>query len=121
MGDTVVSATAVSSERSIGLDFSKQFSLTFEPPDTERFPCLALAFEVLERGGTALAALNGANERAVEAFVDGDISFPEIADSIRQVIDDHHFLPEPSIEEIIETDREVKRLMSLLVESKRSV
>ncbi|MFC1509897.1 1-deoxy-D-xylulose-5-phosphate reductoisomerase [Candidatus Omnitrophota bacterium] len=98
-----------------GLDFSKPFSLTFEPPDTERFPCLALAFEVLERGGTAPAALNGANERAVEAFVDGDISFPEIADSIRQVIDDHHFIPEPSIEEIIETDREVKRQMSLLV------
>ena len=100
-----------------GLDFSVPFSLTFEPPDTERFPCLALAFEVLERGGTAPAAMNGANERAVEAFIKGDIPFMEIADAIRHVVDNHAFLSEPSIDQLIETDREVKRSMCMLVKS----
>ncbi len=100
-----------------GLDFSVPFSLTFEPPDTERFPCLALAFEVLERGGTAPAAMNGANERVVEAFIKGDIPFMEIADAIRYVVDNHKFLSEPSIDQLIETDREVKRSMGMLVKS----
>ena len=103
-----------------GLDFSSTFSLTFEPPDTERFPCLALAFEVLKRGGTAPAAMNGANERAVEAFVAGRISFMDIAEFIHRIVDDHTYIAEPTIEELVETDCEVKRAMSLLVESERS-
>ena len=100
-----------------GIDFSVPFSLTFEPPDTERFPCLALAYEALEQGGTAPAALNGANERAVEAFVDGGITFMEIPETIRRVVDNHRFIQEPTIEELVDTDTEVKRTMSVLVES----
>ncbi len=100
-----------------GIDFSVPFSLTFEPPDTERFPCLALAYEALEQEGTAPAALNGANERAVEAFVDGGITFMEIPETIRRVVENHRFIQEPAIEELIDTDTEVKRTMSVLVES----
>ncbi|MCE5250756.1 1-deoxy-D-xylulose-5-phosphate reductoisomerase [bacterium] len=100
-----------------GLDFSRAFSLTFEPPDTGRFPCLALAYEVLARGGTAPAAMNAANERAVEAFVNGAISFMEIPETIRQVVDNHCFIPEPTIDDLLQTDREAKRSMSLMFES----
>jgi len=100
-----------------GIDFSVPFSLTFEPPDIERFPCLALAYETLEQGGTAPAALNGANERAVEAFVDGSITFMEIPETIRRVVENHRFIQEPTIEELVDTDTEVKRTMSVLVES----
>ena len=100
-----------------GINFSVPFSLIFEPPDTERFPCLALAYEALERGGTAPAALNGANERAVEAFVNGDITFMEIPDTIRSVVEKHQFIQEPNIDELIKTDLEAKHSMSVLVES----
>lgn len=92
-----------------GLDFTKPFSLTFEPPDFERFPCLALAYEALAKGGTATAAMNGANEQAVEAFVDGKIPFMEIAELTGKVVEEHNFIAEPSIEDLIATDIDVKR------------
>ncbi len=99
------------------IDFSKPFSLTFEPPDMERFPCLELAYEALERGGTAPAALNGANECAVEAFVNGDIAFMEIPETIGKALDNHHFIEEPTVEELIETDSEAKRHIAGMVNS----
>ena len=92
-----------------GLDFTSPFSLTFEPPDLERFPCLRLAYEAYERGGTAPAAMNAANERAVEAFLAGALSFMDIPRVIREAVDAHDFITEPSIGQLVETDREVKR------------
>ena len=97
------------------LDFSKPFSLTFEPPDTERFPCLKLAYEALARGGTAPAAINGANEQAVKAFVDGRITFMEIPVMIKIALENHRFIENPTIEEIIETDLDVKRYINDLI------
>ena len=99
-----------------GLDFSVPFTLTFEPPDFERFPCLSLAYEVLAKGGTATAAMNGANEQAVKAFVDGEISFMEIPELIKRIVDEHGFISEPSIDELIETDRDAKRRISKIVQ-----
>jgi len=99
-----------------GLDFTRPFSLTFEPPDYERFPCLRLAFEALERGGTATAALNGANERAVEAFVDGDITFKEIPEMIETAVDRHRFIERPDIGDLIETDRDAKRRIEEMID-----
>jgi len=98
------------------LDFSKPFSLGFEPPDMARFPCLSHAYEALERGGTAPAALNGANERAVEAFVRGDIGFSDIPRLIGRVVDEHGFIAEPTVEELIGTDREAKRRIEALID-----
>ncbi len=67
-------------------------TLAFEPPDIERFPCLALAYESLCRGGVAPAALSAANEIAVAAFVRGDVRFgaiPEIVSAaLRQTVDE---------------------------------
>ncbi|MFC1541362.1 1-deoxy-D-xylulose-5-phosphate reductoisomerase [Candidatus Latescibacterota bacterium] len=97
------------------LDFSKPFSLSFEPPDFERFPCLALAYESLARGGTATAAMNGANEQAVEAFVDSKISFMEIAELTGKVVKEHNFIPDPTIEDLIATDKDVKRRIEEMI------
>jgi len=60
------------------LDFSKLSQLTFEEPDFEKFPCLALAYKALKIGGTMPTALNAANEIAVQAFLDGVIRLSEI-------------------------------------------
>jgi len=99
-----------------GIDFSVPFTLTFEPPDSERFPCLPLAYEVLAKGGTETAAMNGANERAVSAFVDGRISFMEIPEVIKRVVDEHVFISEPTIEELTETDRDAKRRIDEIIQ-----
>ena len=60
--------------------------LDFEKPDFDRFPCLRLAFEAAQAGGTASAILNAANEVAVQAFLDGDLSFVAISDLIETVL-----------------------------------
>ncbi|MDQ2858895.1 MAG: 1-deoxy-D-xylulose-5-phosphate reductoisomerase, partial [Candidatus Eremiobacteraeota bacterium] len=62
-------------------------SLTFEPPDFRRFPCLALAYAALRRGGTVPAALSAANEIAVRAFVEGEIRFGAIEGVVRAAVD----------------------------------
>jgi len=99
-----------------GLDFSTPFTLTFEPPDNERFPCLSIAYEVLEKGGTATTAMNGANEQAVKMFVDGKISFMEIPELIKRVVDKHNFINDPTINELLETDQDAKRRINEMVQ-----
>jgi 1-deoxy-D-xylulose-5-phosphate reductoisomerase len=61
------------------LNLCKSHDLSFEPPDHNLFPALRLAYQVCKRGGTLPAVLNGANEIAVDAFLNGKIRFPEIA------------------------------------------
>jgi 1-deoxy-D-xylulose-5-phosphate reductoisomerase len=72
------------------LDTSRPFALTFEPPDRETFPCLDLGFEVMRRGGTAGAALNAANEAAVDRFLRGEIGFLDIPRVLRAALDHHN-------------------------------
>jgi 1-deoxy-D-xylulose-5-phosphate reductoisomerase len=80
-------------------------SLQFEPPDLERFGALRLGLEVAAAGGTAGAVLNGANEAAVAAFLDGQLSFREIVPTCRSIVQNHHFDPRPSLEQVLEADR----------------
>jgi len=61
-----------------GLDLLQHGRLDFEPPDLDAFPCLRLAFQALEAGGTAPAILNASNEVAVAAFLEGRIGFLDI-------------------------------------------
>ena len=68
------------------LDLAQIASLTFEKPDFARFPCLALAIEALEAGGIASAALNAANEIAVEAFLERRIGFMAIGGVVERVL-----------------------------------
>ena len=69
------------------LDIAKIGQLNFQQPDFKRFPCLALAFEALRAGDTAPAIMNGANEVAVQAFLDRRISFSRISELISAVLD----------------------------------
>jgi 1-deoxy-D-xylulose-5-phosphate reductoisomerase len=80
------------------LDLVEAGPLTFEEPDLERFPCLRLAREAGEAGGTAPAVLNAANEVAVEAFLNRRIRFPEIPAVIEKCLERCAATPEPTLE-----------------------
>jgi 1-deoxy-D-xylulose-5-phosphate reductoisomerase len=80
------------------LDLSRLGRLTFEPPDPSRFPAFTLAYRALERGGTAPAALSGADEAAVAAFLAGRIPFPRLAALCADVLDAHVAEPVRSVE-----------------------
>jgi len=85
-------------------DFVKLGSLTFEAPDEDRFPALPLARRAGETGGTLPAVLNAANEVAVELFVKGKINFPQIAETVRRVMDAHTVVNHPTLEKLLEAD-----------------
>ena len=84
------------------VDLFELGKLDFEKPDTETFKALALAFRAIETGGSLPAVFNAANERAVADFIDGKISYLEIADSIEEAMDAHEVIPDPTLEEIIQ-------------------
>ena len=87
------------------LDWSRVMELRFEPPDFERFGALRLGLEAVRAGGTAGAVLNGANEAAVAAFLDGRLPFREIVPACQSVLQNHNFDPEPGLEQVLEADR----------------
>lgn len=79
-------------------------TLTFAAPDTERFPCLALARAAAEKGGTYPTVLNGANEVAVEEFLKGRLSFLGIPALVEKVLTGHTPVPEPDLEAVLAAD-----------------
>lgn len=79
-------------------------TLTFEAPDTERFPCLRLAYEAARQGGSMPCALNAANEVAVDLFLRGKLRFPEIAALNEAVMRQHEAIVDPSLEQVLQTD-----------------
>ena len=87
------------------LDLLKCGPLTFAEPDLENFPCLALAYRCGKLGGTACPAMNGANEEAVAMFLKDEIGFYDIYRLVSQAVDAVPFLANPTLEEILETDR----------------
>ncbi|MHB8899741.1 MAG: 1-deoxy-D-xylulose-5-phosphate reductoisomerase, partial [Thermoguttaceae bacterium] len=82
------------------LDWSRSLALEFEPADFERFPALSLGLEVARCGGTAGAVLNGANEAAVAAFLDRRIGFDQIVPACRHILHSHHFLSDPTLDQL---------------------
>ena len=70
-----------------GLDFSKIAALTFEKPDTTAFPCLDLARAAAKKGGAACAVLCGANDAAIDLFLDGRLSFCGISDAVAAALE----------------------------------
>jgi 1-deoxy-D-xylulose-5-phosphate reductoisomerase len=86
------------------LDLTTIGTLQFEKPDFARFPCLALAFEALEAGGTAPALLNAANEVAVQAFLDSRIGFRDIDRVIARVMIDIEHGAASSIDAVMAQD-----------------
>ena len=87
------------------MDFGAALSLAFEPPDHARFKGLRLAQEALARGGTTPAAMNAANEVAVQAFLDGEIPFTGITEIVSEVVMNHVPKEATAIETILSADR----------------
>lgn len=96
------------------LDLFKLGTLHFERPDIEKFPCLQLAYEAAERGGNIPCAMNAANEVANMLFRQGKIKFSHIAEIISREMQDTCFIPTPSIDDIMQTDRKVRERASSL-------
>jgi 1-deoxy-D-xylulose-5-phosphate reductoisomerase len=97
------------------LDFTTLGSLEFERLDALRFPCVSLAREAIRQGGTAPAALNAANEIAVEAFLGGRLPFTGIAEVIDQVLGETNVEPLQSLEQVYAADVEARALASRYV------
>ncbi|MDB6109656.1 MAG: 1-deoxy-D-xylulose 5-phosphate reductoisomerase [Pedosphaera sp.] len=93
----------VASDR-VQTNFAKLGTLTFEEPDIERFPSINLARRAGEEGGTLPAVLNAANEIAVEAFVNRKVSFLQITEIVRQTMERHKNVSQPTLEQILEAD-----------------
>jgi 1-deoxy-D-xylulose-5-phosphate reductoisomerase len=94
------------------LDFAALARMTFFAPDMEKFQCLALAFEVLRRGGTTAAVMNAANEVAVQEFLEGHISFDAIPALIASAIEAHRSVGNPELEDILQADQEARAFVS---------
>lgn len=84
--------------------FSDISYLTFEEPDFVKFPCIRLAYEALQRGGSAPAALNVANDNSVAAFLAGEISFTEIATLNEMALVEHNWTTQPNLDFLIELE-----------------
>lgn len=97
------------------IDFARLAQLTFEKPDLERFPCLGLAYGALEKGGNATCIMNGANEVAVAAFLEGKLRFLQIPEIIATTLSRCSFVAQPDLDAIYSTDFEAKRIASDLI------
>lgn len=91
------------------LDLFSQHTLTFERPDTETFRCLSLAYKAIERGGNMPCVMNAANEVAVQQFLDGRIGFLDIADHVERAMQEAHYIANPTLDDLIETDKTVRQ------------
>jgi 1-deoxy-D-xylulose-5-phosphate reductoisomerase len=86
------------------LDLAEAGKLEFSRPDSERFPCLGMAYSAIRAGGTAPAVLSASDEIAVRAFLEGAIGFRQIPLVIGEVIRRHSVIARPSIEDLVEAD-----------------
>ncbi len=92
------------------LNFSELKDLTFFEPDTQKFPCLQLAFDAIERGGNIPCAMNAANEVAVAAFLADRIGFYDIPRCISHAMEHIDYKENPSLEDIFSTHMEASAL-----------
>lgn len=93
------------------LDFAGLAKITFEEPDTENFLGLPLAYRAAREGGSMPTVFNAANEKAVQRYLDGRIRFTDIYEIIGQCMEGHKTIQAPTVEEILETERETHELI----------
>jgi 1-deoxy-D-xylulose-5-phosphate reductoisomerase len=91
------------------IDWTTLGRLDFEPPDLEAFPCLALAYAAGRAGGTAPAWISAANEVAVDAFLEGQIAWRDIAAVIAATLDRHDGAPATDAAAVIDADLQARR------------
>jgi len=103
------------------LDLASVGTLTFEEPDTDRFPCLAYAYKALEAGGSMPAVLSAANEVAVKYFLDEKIGYPDIARTIIRTMDAHAPYPIKNVDDVLKADmwarQEAEKIIRSLIAS----
>ena len=97
------------------VDFFQMKDLTFEQPDIERFRCLALAYEALDKGGNMPCIVNAANEIANRAFIDDQISFQRISEIIEQAMSHIPFSNDSSLDTYLLTDKETREYAKTLL------
>ncbi len=102
------------------IDWTELSELTFGPPDTGTFRCLALAFEAARKGGTAPASLSAANEVAVEAFLDRRLPWLEIADVVEATLDDVGSTRADTLDDVLGADRAAREQATRIVERRSS-
>jgi len=101
------------------LDFGKIRQLTFELPDTQKFPAIRLAYETLKRGGTASAILNVVNELAVYAFLERRIGFTDIPDLVEKALGSLPIVDQPTLSDVLQTVESGREFVESRINSKR--
>ena len=102
------------------VDFFELKQITFEKPDTDTFRGLALAYEAARAGGSMPTVYNAANEKAVGLFLDRRISYLQIQELIESSMRQHRVIPNPGVEEILETEKEIYEFISRQVGYKQA-
>jgi 1-deoxy-D-xylulose-5-phosphate reductoisomerase len=102
------------------LDLISMGDLSFQKPDLQKFPCLALAYQALSIGGIAPATINAANEIAVQAFLKKHISFNQIPQAIEFTLHAMPIIHQPSITDISNADTEARKISAEFLQYKIS-
>ena len=97
------------------LDLFATHNLTFEEPDVQRFPNLRLAYEAINRGGNVPCVLNAANEVVNQAFREGKCGFLQMSDVIAKTMNRTAFIPQPTYEDYVQTDRTARQIAKELL------
>ena len=97
------------------LDWTQTRTWTFSAPDMEKFRLLKLAYQATEQGGSATCTLNAADEVAVEAFLEGRIPFPAIAETVEETLSRMPLREPATIEEVLEIDLASRELARQIV------
>lgn len=99
------------------LDLTQLSDLTFIKPDLGKFPCIKLAYNALETGGTAPTILNAANEIAVHSFLENKIKFTDIHHCIETALNEIEIHNKPDLTDIIETDKDVRKFVHRFIDN----
>ena len=90
------------------LDFDKMNQLNFSSPDFNRYPCLELTMNLVDKGGNSIPIMSIANDYTVELFLNGSIEFLEIANTIEKTVNKFYSDNEPTIEDLVQLNKEIK-------------
>lgn len=101
------------------LDFMKLDQLTFAPVDPQRYPCLRLACEAMQMGGTATAILNAANEIAVQSFLNEQLAFTGIAATVEYVLENSTVHPAETLEAVLQSDQAARAMAQEYIQASR--
>jgi 1-deoxy-D-xylulose-5-phosphate reductoisomerase len=100
-------------------DFTQYPNLTFEPPDTETFRNLALAFQAMAKAGNMPCVLNAANEIAVQEFLKDNIGFLQMSEVVERCLEKVTYVSKPTFEDYVVTDTETRQLAGELIAKKQ--